>query len=94
MLSCVEYKKNFYELEARSSPEVIKLFSCSKHLSMKFVIFINITMPSVAIINFMLMWIEHGFLAHQSHSDKVSFWDLSSSVVVHPLKIDLNDNPS
>ena len=31
------------------------------------------------------------FLAHLSHSDKVSFCDRSSSVV-RPLTIDLNDN--
>ena len=34
------------------------------------------------------------FLAHLSCSDKVSFCDRSSSVVVRSLTIDLNDNSS
>ena len=31
----------------KSGPEVIKLFSCSTQLSMKFIMFINVKMPTI-----------------------------------------------
>ena len=38
----------------RSGPEVIKLFSCSTQLSMKYIMLINVKMPSiVGILTFM-----------------------------------------
>ena len=45
-----------------SGPEVIKLFSCSTQLSMKFVLLINIVGIFIFISReiFMLIWVEHG----------------------------------
>ena len=41
-------------IEAKSGPEVIKLFSCSTQLSMKFFLLINVKMPTiVGILTFM-----------------------------------------
>ena len=38
----------------RSGPEIIKLFSCSTQLNMKFFLLINVTMPTtVGILTFM-----------------------------------------
>ena len=50
----------------RSGPKVMKHFSCSTQLSMKFILPINIKMPTfvgilmfISKINFMLSWVEH-----------------------------------
>ena len=50
--------KKTHKLEARSGPEVVKLFSCSKHFSMKYVIFINITIS--LILSVIYFYLAHG----------------------------------
>ena len=48
------YVANPAELTTSTGPEVIKLFSCSTQLSMKFFLFINVKMPTiVGILTFM-----------------------------------------
>ena len=43
-------------MSQRSAPEVIKLFSCSTQLSMKFILLINVKMPTiVGILTFISM---------------------------------------
>ena len=54
MYSRVEPSKKFYNLRTR--PEVIKLFSCSTQLSTKFILLINVKMPTiVGILTFISM---------------------------------------
>ena len=40
----------------RSGPEVIKLFSCSTQLSMKFFLLINVKMPTIVGILTFMIW--------------------------------------
>ena len=49
------FEKHFVEInDSRPGPEVIKLFSCSTQLSMRFILLINVKMPtSVGILTFM-----------------------------------------
>ena len=53
---------------SRSGPEVIKLFSCSTQLSMKFFLLINVKMPTiVGILTFMS---RKNSLLHLSEPEK------------------------
>ena len=47
MPSCKISENNGINYELRSGPEVIKLFSCSTQLSMKFSLLINVKMPTI-----------------------------------------------
>ena len=38
---------SFFEKHCRSGPEVIKLFSCSAKMSIKFIMLINVKMPTL-----------------------------------------------
>ena len=44
MLSLVEHENSF--ITSRPGPEVIKVFSCSTQLSMRFFLLINVKMPT------------------------------------------------
>ena len=47
-------KNNKQDNEQKPGPEVIKLFPCSPQLSMKFILLINVKMPTiVGILTFM-----------------------------------------
>ena len=52
-------------LRSRAGPEVIKLFSCSTQLSLKFILLINVKMPTtVGILTFMSR-INYQFLSFE-----------------------------
>ena len=52
----VQTKKSLIRLHLQSGPEVIKLFSYSTHLSMTFIMLINVKMPTiVGILTFISM---------------------------------------
>ena len=41
------WREREHKISAKSGPEVIKLFSCSTQLSMKFFLLINVKMPTI-----------------------------------------------
>ena len=51
--------------ENNSSPEVIKLFSCTHQLSMKFSLLIKIEMPSILLINIKMPTIVDIFILYE-----------------------------
>ena len=55
-----QYSGNFAaakcKLYTRSDPKVIKLFSCSTQLSTKFILLINVKMPTIVGIYCLLLW--------------------------------------
>ena len=53
-LSFVDHENSF--ITSEPGPEVIKLFSCSTQLSMKFFLFINVKMPTIVGILTFISW--------------------------------------
>ena len=59
--------------EERSGPEVIKLFSCTTHLSMKFVLLINLKLLTIA--NSILLNIaEHEIFSANKYENANNSW--------------------
>ena len=54
IFKCSLRQQNLLKISMKSGPEIIKLFSCSSQLSMKFFLLINVKMPTiVGILTFM-----------------------------------------
>ena len=59
--------------ELGSSPEVIKLFSCSTQLSMKYAMLINIKLLTIA-NSFLLNIAEHEFFSANKYENANNSW--------------------
>ena len=58
----------------KAGPRVIKLFSCSSQLSMKFILLINVKMPTIAVI---LTFMSKINTTSERQSKKLYLWHFS-----------------